>query len=149
MQSYADEFITILPHAPFFLNHVVHINYGGKVYAVLRGIEVAVESDTATERALFLIYAFCMLIGQYWYTKFWLDKEDINNYYDRNSNHVLAKRAGPICITLSAAMFYLLFAILFILAYNAYDTGVALSLAFWNLWCFLNLLLATPLFALS
>ena len=61
---YRKQFISF-PDGPFFLRHVVMMNYAGKVYSVLRGIEVAVQSEAQLEQALFITYAVCMTLGMY------------------------------------------------------------------------------------
>lgn len=145
--SIANKFLT-LPDAPFFLRHTVSMNYGGKVYAVLRGIEVASSTTDDAERALLIVYAICMLLGMYWYTRFWQKPEDIESYYafsNENSEHVL-NRCSNIGITLAAAVYYLLFAILFGLSYNTTTTPTCLALSLWNAWCCVNLLFAMPIY---
>jgi hypothetical protein len=56
-----------------------------------------------------------MVLGMYWYTRFWLLPNDLDAYYG-NGKHVLNK-VGPIRITLGAAAYYLLFGILFAMVY--------------------------------
>ena len=146
MNSYSNELFTILPNAPFFLKHVVMINYAGKTFCVVRGIEIALESDNFWERGLFVTYALFMLLGQYWYTKFWLHKKDIESYYYDKTKHVLA-RTSTFYITLGAALYYWFFAILFFWDYSQYGTSSACSFGLWNVWCCCNLLLATPCFS--
>lgn len=146
MRSYANKCYS-LPYAPFFLKHTVMMNYGGKVYTVLRGIEVILESESFFEQTLFFIYAICMLLGMYWYTRFWLNDEDIDEYYrDKSeSTHVLTKISNY-TITVGAALYYVFFAIMFGWNYAENQTSAAFSFCLWNIWCALNLLLATPCF---
>lgn len=141
--SFADTFITI-PDSKFFLRHVVMINYGGKVYTVLRGIEMLDTNLSTDTWWLFALYSIFMVLGMYWYTRFWLLPNDLDAYYG-NGKHVLNK-VGPFWITLGAAAYYLLFGILFAMVYTRDHLSTALSFAMWNFWCFINLLLATPLF---
>jgi hypothetical protein len=140
--SIADTFISI-PDSPFFLRHVVAINYGGKIYSVLRGVEVALTTDDTVEQILLILYAVFMVLGTYWYTRFWQKDEDIESYYTDGSAHILSQ-CSNIAITLGAACYYLIFAILFGLSYNSTKTPTCFSLALWNAWCCANLLLATP-----
>ena len=146
MESIADKFIS-WPSAPFFLRHVVHINYGGKVYSVLRGIEAAVETTNEYERILLICYAIFMTLGMYWYTRFWDLPEDITEYYKEKeeSTHVLPRTViGSLGVTLGAAMYYFLFTVLFTWSYSYTYLPTSLALALWNFWCTTNLLLATP-----
>ena len=145
MESYSNELFTFFPHAPFFLKHVVMINYAGKTYCILKGLEVAVESESILEQGLFVTYSICMILGQYWYTKFWLHKKDIENYYYNEKQHILA-RFSNFWVTLLAAMYYLCFSIMFAWDYSENKTSAAFSFAVWNVWCCFNLLLATPCF---
>jgi hypothetical protein len=118
------------------------MNYGGKVYSVLRGIEVAAGDIDPLNRALFVSYSVFMALGMYWYTRFWLD--DLDTYYDDRSNHYLTKTIGNIPITLGAAMYYAIFCGLFAWSYIEISHPVSMSLAIWNAWCCINLLFATP-----
>lgn len=136
--SYANEFIS-WPDQKFFLRHVVQMNYAGKVYTVLRGIEVA-HDMTGWNQALFICYAVFMTLGMFWYTRFWLLPKDLDDYY-RESNHVLRK-VGNKCITFGAAMYYLVFCILFSVSYGFTDHPVALSFSLWNAWCCILLIIA-------
>ena len=142
VQSFADEFVS-WPDAPFFLRHVMSMNYAGKVYAVLRGIEAATEVGY-WPAVLFITYAIFMTLGMYWYTRFWSLEKDIDADYDRESGHYL--QAYNISVTLGAAFYYLVFAILFTASYMVETHPTSLSLAIWNGWCCINLILATPLF---
>ena len=146
MRSYANKCYS-LPYAPFFLKHTVMMNYGGKVYTVLRGIEVILESESFFEQPLFFIYAVCMTLGMYWYTRFWLNDDDIDEYYRDKSQttHVLGKISN-FTITLGAVLYYGFFAIMFGWNYAENNTSAAFSFCLWNIWCALNLLLATPCF---
>lgn len=137
---YRKQFISF-PDGPFFLRHVVMMNYAGKVYSVLRGIEVAVQSDAQLEQALFITYAVCMTLGMYWYTRFWLREEDLKAYYSEE-DHALTDMASSMYITLGAAIYYALFAVLFLVDYSVHTTPAAISLGLWNVWCCANLLLA-------
>ena len=65
-----------------------------------------------------------------------------NAYYTKGSTHWL--QTYNIGVTLGAAIYYLVFAILFTLSYQYEYHTVSLSLAIWNGWCCVNLLLATP-----
>ena len=78
VQSFANEFVS-WPDAPFFLRHVMSMNYAGKVYAVLRGIEVATQVSFWPS-FLFITYAIFMTFGMYWYTRFWSLEKDIDAY---------------------------------------------------------------------
>ena len=78
--SFADTFITI-PDSKFFLRHVVMINYGGKVYTVLRGIEMLDTNLSTDTWWLFALYSIFMVLGMYWYTRFWLLPNDLDAYY--------------------------------------------------------------------
>jgi hypothetical protein len=142
VQSFANEFVS-WPDAPFFLRHVMSMNYAGKVYAVLRGIEVATQVSFWPS-FLFITYAIFMTLGMYWYTRFWSLEKDIDAYYDSESRHYL--QAYNVSVTLGAAFYYFVFAILFTVSHTYEHHPVSLSLAIWNAWCFINLLLATPLF---
>lgn len=137
---YRKQFISF-PDGPFFLRHVVMMNYAGKVYSVLRGIEVAVQSDAQLEQALFITYAVCMTLGMYWYTRFWLREEDLKAYYSEE-DHALTDMASSMYITLGAAIYYALFAVFFLVDYSVHTTPAAISLGLWNVWCCANLLLA-------
>ena len=141
VQSHADEFIS-WPDAPFFLRHVMSINYAGKVSSVLRGIEAATEVSY-WPAFLFITYAVFMTLGMYWYTRFWSLESDIDNYYTSPEKHWLG--AYNIAVTLGAAFYYLVFAILFVISHLAEYHPTSLALAIWNGWCCINLLLATPL----
>ena len=139
----SDSFIS-WPDAKFFLRHVVMMNYGGKVYSVLRGIEVAAGDIDPLNRALFICYCVFMTLGMYWYTRFWLNEDDLDAYYKDDSNHFLTKNIGNVLITLGAAMYYAIFCGLFTWSYIEISHPVSISLAIWNAWCCINLLLATP-----
>ena len=139
--EYRKQFISF-PDGPFFLRHVVMMNYAGKVYSVLRGIEVAVQSEAQLEQALFITYAVCMTLGMYWYTRFWLREEDLEAYYSEK-DHALTDMASAMYITLGAAIYYALFAVLFLVDYSVHTTPAAISLGLWNVWCCANLLLAS------
>lgn len=141
VKSFADEFIS-WPDAPFFLRHVMSINYAGKVYSVLRGIEAATEVSY-WPAFLFITYAVFMTLGMYWYTRFWSLESDIDDYYFSPDRHWLG--AWNIAVTLGAAFYYLMFAILFVISHLSENHPTSLTLAIWNGWCFVNLLLATPL----
>lgn len=146
MKSIANKFSS-RPEAPFFLQHVVMMNYGGKVYSVLRGIEAAVETKNDYERALFICYAVFMTLGMYWYTRFWLLPEDIKQYYEakKKSTHYLTRSfLGSFGVTLGAAFYYIIFCVLFTLSYTNTKLPTSLALAIWNFWCSVNLILATP-----
>lgn len=134
--SLSERFIDI-PDSKFFLRHVVMINYAGKVYVVLRGIEIMQTEDSLFWWLLF-VYTICMLLGMYWYTRFWLLPEDLESFY--TGNHVLRK-VGTLWIIAGAATYYVTFAILFFVAYFM-DKPAALSFALWNTWCWLNLEMA-------
>jgi len=140
VQSFADKFVS-WPDAPFFLRHVMSMNYAGKVYSVLRGIEAATELSLWPSM-LCISYAVFMALGMYWYTRFWSLEKDIDAYYTKGSTHWL--QTYNIGVTLGAALYYLVFAILFTLSYQYEYHTVSLSLAIWNGWCCVNLLLATP-----
>ena len=117
------------------------MNYAGKVYTILRGIEIlhTLKSDTWW---LFFLYAIFMTLGLYWYTRFWLLPKDLDSYYD-GPNHILHKM--NISITLGAVVYYIIFGTLFISVYVRDELSTALSFSIWNFWCAINLLLATPL----
>ena len=132
------------PEAPFFLRHTVTMNMAGKVYAVLRCIEEYSNVDDL-QKGLFATYAVCMLLGMYWYTRFWLGDNLISFYYD--SDHALNKWQIPVLI--GAAIYYVIFGSLFAAAYSAGSNGVALSLCLWNFWCAVNLCLSIPLYQTS
>lgn len=136
--SIANKFIS-WPNKKFFLRHVVQMNYAGKVYTVLRGIEVA-HDTTGWNQALFVCYAVFMTLGMFWYTRFWLLPRDLDDYY-RESDHVL-RTVGNMYITFGAAVYYLVFCILFSISYTSIDHPVSLSLAIWNAWCCILLILA-------
>ena len=127
------------PDASFFLRHTVMMNYGGKVYCVLKCIEMMNDVPIGSfSYMVFLLYAICMTLGMYWYTRYWHLPQDIQAYYSgEKSKHVLLTFGqGP--ITLSAVIYYIIFAILFFLC----DTKGTISIGIWNIWCALNLLLA-------
>ena len=138
--SLAESFIS-WPPRDFFLKHLVCINYGGKVYAVLRGIEVAAEVE-GLHRGLYITYAVCMLLGMFWYTRFWTG-EDLQTFY---STSVLQKHAlkdiGVAYILSGATLYYLIFGMLFTVAYADNSHATALALSLWNYWCALLLVLA-------
>ena len=142
--TYADNFISI-PHSEFFLQHTVMMNYAGKVYTVLRSIEIIYQQTRYWE--LYLLYAICMTLGMYWYTRFWLNPDDIKQYYESRqyTRHALAK-ISALWITLGAACYYILFGVLFLLVCMNQEDAVACAFAVWNAWCAINLLLATPFF---
>lgn len=138
-----------MPTAPYFLRHVVHINYAGKAYSVLRGIEAAAETTNEYERILLICYAVFMLLGMYWYTRFWDLPEDLQEYYKKkgDSKHYLTNTfLGNIGITLGAATYYLIFTVLFTWSYSYTYLPTSLALACWNFWCTTNLILATPFY---
>ena len=146
MKSIANEFCS-WPSAPFFLQHTVMMNYGGKVYSVLRGIEASVETNNDYERVLLLTYAVFMVLGMYWYTRFWLNSNDLKQYYEisSSSSHYLTKSfLGSIGVTIGAALYYLIFTVLFTWSYSVTNLPTSLALAVWNFWCSANLVLATP-----
>lgn len=130
-----------LPSPKTFLRHVVMINYAGKVYVVIRGMEILEKSfDASLQSIIWLTYIICMALGMYWYTRFWLLKRDLDDFYAETSNHPL--RFVPTSVTvLLAALYYAVFSVLF---YQYVNNGLAFSI--WNGWCAANLLLATPLF---
>ena len=140
VQSFADKFVS-WPDAPFFLRHVMSMNYAGKVYSVLRGIEAALELSFWPS-LLCITYAVFMTLGMYWYTRFWSLEKDIDAYYTNGSTHWL--QIYNIGVTLGAALYYLVFAILFTVSHQYEYHPVSLSLAIWNGWCCINLLFATP-----
>ena len=141
--SIADKFISI-PDAKFFLRHTVMMNYGGKVYTILRGIELLDTNLKSDTWWLFFLYAVFMTLGLYWYTRCWLLPEDIDSYY-QGQMHILY-RISNIAITLGAAMYYVIFGVLFFMVYQRDVISSALSFSLWNFWCAANLLLATPFF---
>jgi hypothetical protein len=146
IRSYASTFIEF-PDSPFFLRHATNINYAGKVYTVIRGIEYAAEPGIVVfDQVLFLSYALFMLLGCFWYTRFWSLLGDIDNYYDKeNPNHVLSTSIGSVWITLGASIYYLIFAILFGISYvQPGSQSVSLSFSIWNLFCFIIFMLAVP-----
>ena len=65
---YSDSCISF-PDNEFFLRHLVTMNAAGKVYTVLRSIEVYTEVERLLP--LYATYAVCMTLGMYWYTRFW------------------------------------------------------------------------------
>ena len=134
-----------LPACDFFLQHTVMMNYAGKVYTVLRSIEIIYDQKPAWE--LYLVYAICMTLGMYWYTRFWLQVADIKEYYKprEETTHALAK-ISAFWVTLGAVCYYILFGVLFLLTALDHQNAVACAFAFWNGWCAVNLLLATPFF---
>ena len=142
--TYANQFIS-MPHADFFLQHTVMMNYAGKVYTVLKSIEIIYQQTLYWE--LYLVYAICMTLGMYWYTRFWLNPQDINEYYKppKNTTHALAK-ISTLWITIGAACYYILFGVLFLLVCLNQQDAVACAFATWNAWCAANLLLATPFY---
>ena len=120
------------------------MNYGGKVYTILRGIELLDTNLKSDTWWLFFLYAVFMTLGLYWYTRFWLLPEDIDSYY-QGQMHILY-RISNIAITLGAAMYYVIFGVLFFMVYQRDVISSALSFSLWNFWCAANLLLATPFF---
>jgi len=146
MSSIANKFCS-WPDSEFFLRHVVMMNYAGKVYSILRGIEVVATGLDKWNQALFVSYAVFMTLGMYWYTRFWLLREDVDEYYtDTTYHHCLTLKVGNIPVTLGAAFYYALFCGLFAWSYVEISEPVSLSLSIWNGWCCANLLLATPLY---
>ncbi len=137
MPELSETFIS-WPTRDFFLKHLVCINYSGKVYAVLRGIEMAAQTE-GLHQALYITYAVCMLLGMFWYTRFWIG-EDLERFYN-SKNHIL-HRFGVTTILSGATIYYLVFATLFTVAYSDNSEGTALALALWNYWCAVLLLLA-------
>ena len=103
---------------------------------------MAVQSEAQLEQALFITYAVCMTLGMYWYTRFWLREEDLEAYYSEK-DHALTDMAPSMYITLGAAIYYALFAVLFLVDYSVHTTPVAISLGLWNVWCCANLVLAS------
>ena len=71
IKSFSNNLFYPLPDSPFFLRHLVNMNYAGKVYSVIRGIEVAATDINDLNKALFITYAVFMALGMYWYTRFW------------------------------------------------------------------------------
>ena len=137
MSRLSETFIS-WPERDFFLKHLVCINYSGKVYAILRGIEMAAQTE-GLHQALYITYAVCMLLGTFWYTRFWIG-DDLDLFY-KSRNHIL-HTFGVTGILLGATIYYFTFGILFTLAYNDNSYGTALALALWNYWCAILLLLA-------
>ena len=135
---YSDSCISF-PDNEFFLRHLVTMNAAGKVYTVLRSIEVYTEVD-GLHKPLYATYAVCMTLGMYWYTRFWQGDGIADFYYDRN--HVLNK--CKIAVIIGACMYYGIFAALFLWAYSDNQNAAALSMGLWNIWCFVQLLLACP-----
>lgn len=129
-----------IPDSSFFLRHVVNINYAGKVFVVLRAVELLQQVSNTWYWSLLMTYGICMLLGMYWYTRFWHKTQDLTSFYTSESSHAL-NRFGPKQILFGASMFYLLFVVLFFIAYG---TGEDTALVFgaWNTWCWLNLLMA-------
>ena len=129
------------PERDFFLKHLVITNYAGKVYSVLRGIEVVSEVE-GVHKVLYITYAVCMALGMFWYTRFWLG-DDIDRFYSPSplQPHAL-KKFGVRLILSGAAVYYLIFGVLFGISFSVNEHRTALSLTIWNFWCFLQLLLA-------
>ena len=145
IKSFSENLFDPFPDSPFFLRHVVSMNYAGKVYSVLRGIEIAASDIDDLNKALFISYAVFMALGMYWYTRFWSLKEDVEKYYNNDDDHALIR----ICnsnkiVTLFAALYYALFCVLFAWSYVEINEPVALSFSIWNAWCCANLLFAIP-----
>ena len=140
--SYAndDDFI---PGAPFFLRHTVMMNYGGKVYSVLKCIEMLADVDIGSfAYVVFFLYAICMTLGMYWYTRYWHLPQDIQAYYSNDKSQHTLLNFGQGLITLGAVIYYIIFAILFFICVGQTNLSGAISIGIWNVWCALNLLLA-------
>jgi len=137
VRSHAQSFIGEVDPA-FFIRHVVSMNFAGKVYSVLRGVEIAANSTTGTvNRILFIVYAVCMCLGMYWYTRFWSLESDVDSFYNGSDEHCLSKNSKLIIV--GAAAFYMLFGILFAISYGLTNEPASLAFSFWSLFCFLNI----------
>lgn len=145
IKSFSKNLLYPFPDSPFFLRHVVAMNYAGKVYSVIRGIEIAATDIDDLNKALFISYAVFMALGMYWYTRFWSLKVDLEKYYNNDKSHALIRicKSNKI-VTFFAAIYYALFCGLFTWSYVEINEPVALSFSIWNAWCCANLLLAIP-----
>jgi len=140
------ETLCSMPNGRFFMRHVVMINYAGKVYTVIKGIEVIADQNIDSYvKIVFVFYTIFMTLGMYWYTRFWLEDEDLDRYYANETTHILIKYCNSNkCITLCAALYYVIFAVLFFALYSINgDLPVILSFAIWNVWCAINLVFAS------
>lgn len=139
--SYSDS--NDFPGAQFFLRHTVMMNYGGKVYTVLKCIEMLSDVEIGSfPYIVFFLYAICMTLGMYWYTRYWHLPQDVQTYYsgDKNKHVLLYFGQGP--ITLGATVYYILFAIMFFQCIQQTNLSGTISICIWNIWCAINLLLA-------
>ena len=121
------------PSPKTFLRHVVMMNYAGKVYTVIRGIEIVSKIEWTLDEfnqevMIWIVYIACMTLGMYWYTRFWLLKKDLDRFYERGLCSV-----SPTVILICASLYYILFSVLF---YRHVTDGLAFSL--WNGWCAAN-----------
>lgn len=132
----------IMPGSTFFLRHVVMMNYGGKVYAVLRCIEIITESSDAYTTWVCTLYAIFMTLGMYWYTRYWHLPQDIQAFYGNDADRHILNNYNTNFIIVGAAFYYVIFASLFGVMYSINSIAPALSICIWNVWCALNLLLA-------
>lgn len=140
--SYANDNL-FLPGAPFFLRHTVMMNYGGKVYCVLKSIEMLQDVEVGSfPYNIFLLYVIFMTLGMYWYTRYWHLPRDIQAYYSNDKTQHVLLNFGQGFITLGAVIYYIIFATLFFISFNQTNLSGAISIAIWNVWCALNLLLA-------
>jgi hypothetical protein len=125
-----------------FLRHFVMINYAGKVYTVIRGMELVFSGLESNAVIIYISYIIFMTFGMYWYTMFWLG-ENLDRFYDVSqlSSHPLHNICGisvkPGVILFSAALYYVVFAVLFF-QYENYAFSI------WNVWCSVNLIMAIP-----
>ena len=141
MISYAASRDT-LPGSTFFLRHVVMMNYGGKVYCVLKCIEMTAASNDPYVSWVCTLYAVFMTLGMYWYTRYWHLPQDIQAFYGNDADRHVLNRFSTNFIILGATFYYSIFATLFGIMYNNTNISSSLSICIWNVWCALNLLLA-------
>ena len=145
-------------NAAFCLRHVVSINFSGKTVLVMLGVGVAASSSTDDfVRAVAIVNAVCMALGQCWYSVWWQTDEKINDFVRgetvaQHGLHCLG--ACPSMLLLLAAMYYASFTALFAAAAvrvasedgaEGFTYAYAVGAASWHLWCGALLLLSACL----
>ena len=121
------------------LYHVMSINMSGKTVLVFSGAMIALNPLVQDGlRFICAANAVCMLLGQMWYTSYWT-KEGIAAFMiGQRDEHVLLRLASSSCILLSAALYYVLFAVLFGWGATMQPSGLehryALVASGWHAW---------------
>lgn len=146
-------FLPFPPPGAFFLQYLVSVNYAGKVYCVLKCVEEL--ADGCLPPWVKVIYSFflaCMLLGTYWYTRFWPDRATIDTFLveerkpeknaEKKDHGLHFKILSSRSILLLAMFFYLMFAVLFFCVFAVCNITSSLVFGVWCAWCALNLALS-------